>query len=375
MDWVVKKMLRIEPIEDFTDYDRIERELASLSRSLGLHLDEAESSTLQRLKNCDHTGLSFSFTQEDLDQIKGAFSRVWVPPTLHILTRFRPYADLVQARQGNDSLTVEFINWYYLKVQADRAGGGQAQQNLNQFIHRVQNRPENPIAGHVFEDALQEVEHMKGDGLAFKVVFQRSLFLAFLEFSKITDEQMDELADGGQEAVGDILDGDEGEAEDQGQELGEADALAASTIARAELLVEALNALTNAAPEFLDLRCEIEEGDVRHLLWNGTIYDAAGATIDFTGAAAVRGQEPMVWAAMLHLLDERDFFSPSGTKAQAHDFPPSSPSHTSENTPQASAPLFPASNLAIHSSVGSVSALAHRLAKDWGFIAEAFIGD
>ena len=187
MDWVLKKVLRIEPIEDFTDYDRIERELGLLSKSLGLNLVESGSPTLQRLRGCDRTGLAFSFTQDELLQITNAFSRVCVPPVLHVLTRFRPYADLVQTRDDNDSLTVEFINWYYLKVQADGAGGGQAQQNFNQFIHRVQNRPENPIAGHVFDDALQEVEQLKGDSLAFKVVFQRSLFLALLEFSKITD--------------------------------------------------------------------------------------------------------------------------------------------------------------------------------------------
>ena len=53
-------------------------------------------------------------------------------------------------------------------------------------------------------------------------------------------------------------------------------------------------------------------------------------------------------------------------KAQAHDSLPSNPPHTSENTPQASTPQFPASNLAIHSSGEPVSVPAHRLAKDWG---------
>jgi hypothetical protein len=227
----------------------------------------------------------------------------------------------VQTRDDNDSLTVEFINWYYLKVQADGAGGGQAQQNFNQFIHRVQNRPENPIAGHVFDDALQEVEQLKGDSLAFKVVFQRSLFLALLEFSKITDEHIQQLDGDGADASEDILD-DQGaeDSGDEGEQLDEIGVLAALTRVRAEVFVNALNSLTNAAPDFLELRCEIDSGSVRHLLWNGTLYDPAGGTIDFTGAAASRGLELMVWTAILHLLDAEEHSSVQGSFEEFWDF-------------------------------------------------------
>ena len=62
----------------------------------------------------------------------------------------------------------------------------------------------------------------------------------------------------------------------------------------------------------------------------------------------------------------RGCFSPRGLRAQAPHFLPSNPSRISENNSQASARPFPASNLAFHSLVESVSALARRLAKLWG---------
>ena len=308
LDWIVKRMLHIDPIEDFTDYDRIESELESLSQSLALQLDDPESSTSQRLENCEHSDWAFSFVPEELNQITNAFSRVWVPAMLHILTDFRPYEDLITARRDNHSLSVEFINWYYLKVQSDKAGGGNAKEYFQQFVRQIQFRPENPIAPHVFEDALKDIDERKGDSLAFKVVFQRSLFLAFLDFNKITPEQVEELAEEPAKTANDILD-ETPNVEDAGEESTEIDVKAAVTIDRAKRFIEALNTLVNAAPSFLDMRCEISEGKRKHLMWNGTLYDAASGNINFTGAAARRGQEPMLWAAILSLLKQQSHSS------------------------------------------------------------------
>ncbi len=66
------------------------------------------------------------------------------------------------------------------------------------------------------------------------------------------------------------------------------------------------------------------------------------------------------------------YFSRSRTTVQAPDSPPSNPSRTSKITPQASAPPFPASNLDMLSSVGSVFALPHRLAENWGLTEKRF---
>src|ERR1019366_6954219 len=70
----------------------------------------------------------------------------------------------------------------------------------------------------------------------------------------------------------------------------------------------------------------------------------------------------------------RVVFSPRGTKAQTHDFPPSSPAYTSENTRKPQPRYFPPPiSPSIH-QFGSASALAHCLAKDWGiFMLEAIL--
>lgn len=324
LDWIVSQVLGGRPIADYTDYSAVLRQISQLERQLGISL----SSARERISQLESTQLSpFVYRDEELDRIRDGFARVWSRPLCELLTKFQPYADFLSRRVEDGSLSLEFQNWYrlYERAESDQYAG-RATIEYKQFMGRLSSREDNPIGEPTLKGKLADLEDAKSGNLAFNVVFQRSLILAFLEFWKIDEgalAELEELAEDSEEypdfgAVTDDLvadaviaaedpvteedykaDDDELAAVQSQQRL-----LGERAVERSEQFLNFINRLVARYEEILQVGAVFtaEDGGA-HSFWLGTLRKAEGG-IDFTQGASKRAMDLLFIAAAMCLYDQ-----------------------------------------------------------------------
>ena len=316
LDWAIAELTGAKPVQDFTDYGAIRRQLKALSQSLAIDLNAAQ----KRLDGLEQFEMRpFGFSEEgdgnELDLISNAFQRVWNPVFTALLTEFTPYRRLIEFRAKKNAFTLDFANWYRLRWQhkKDRYAG-RATEEYRQFLGRLATKTA-PVSEQQLDEVLSTIEReIKRDNLAFNVVFQRAYFLAFVQLRMVTDWHLDELAPDDVD-FDDLEDGDANELEkpeapEAGVPVGDGltgDSIDERTLhlkVRAERFVTAMNALVDAVPDILDPECTFTTRDgEEQRFWLGTFL-TADRGIDFTQAASRRGQEVIFWAVTMQMYDE-----------------------------------------------------------------------
>jgi hypothetical protein len=322
LDWIVSAAVGSPSITDYSAYSTLNRCLIALSDSLGVNFKDAGSPTRKRLAESEEAARPFYFTggldherghEGELGEIVSKFESVWLRPLTTLLTELTPYARVIGVREANGTLSPEFVNWYYLYSRA--AGGtARAQQDYHIVRDRLLNRRDNPLSENSLKDRLQQIRTVKGEDLAFKVVYQRALVLAFLEFCKIDQLQYNELAESASDdeaGYDEILDDDlvVSDVREHAVDMLNHRATPTSVIServseRATQFVAALNDLLSKAGDFHDLHCGIRYAGREHRLWLGALLSPDG-TIEFTKAASVRAKEVVLWVAILKLCASR----------------------------------------------------------------------
>jgi len=316
LDWLVSQVLETKPIRDFTDYRAVATQIKKLQNRLGIDLPDARI----RLEDLESFQLRpFSYSLTDLSLIKTAFGDVWNTPLTTILTKFSPYADLVAKRIHDKTLSLDHQQWFQLRDRKRQDQyEGKATQEYRQFIGRVATRTDSPISEQTFEAAANKLDGLKSENLAFNVAFQRALFLAFLEYAKLSSPDVSALA--AEDSADDFPDfGDLDAPEDDYEEIDDsAEAEFASPIPdtkrtvlksqyaeRATEFVQQLNRVVEAFPGFLELDGVYTAADgIRREFWSGTLLRKPEDTIDFTQAASNRARDLIFLAAAMVLYDD-----------------------------------------------------------------------
>lgn len=296
LDWAVQKVLGVSPIPDPMQYGSVKSQIKSLGRRLDIDLDEAT----KRVEDAERSERPFSYSDTDPDElgdIERSFGDIWAPSLTWIFTRLAPYERVINARVGNGSNVADFTNWYQLYVRAQKDSfEGHATRDYRRLIGRWAG--EQLYYETDLLDDLREIDEKKlvpdesYGSLAFTVVFQKALILAWLDFLKL-----DEMAVA-QAATDMGLVGTDPEPE-SGQ-----DAIAVSNLRATKVFVEALNRVILRKNTMFSPHYE------RHgvVLWLGTLLSADRSTIDFTEAAAIRGQDILLVPVYLEILRSKVSF-------------------------------------------------------------------
>ena len=316
LDWAIAELTGAKPVQDFTDYSAIRRQLKALAQSLAIDLSAAQK-RLDGLEQFEMRPFGFSEEEEgnELDLISNAFQRVWNPVFTELLTEFTPYRRLIEFRTKKSAFTLDFANWYRLRWQhkKDRYAG-RATEEYRQFLGRLATKTA-PVSEQQLDEVLSTIEReIKRDNLAFNVVFQRAYFLAFVQLRLVTDWHLDELApddvDFSELDAGDANDPGEPEAPEAGVSVGDGatgdsiDERTSHLAVRAKRFVTAMNALVDAVPNILHPECTFTTPDgEEQRFWLGTFL-SADRGIDFTQGASRRGQEVIFWAVAMQMYDE-----------------------------------------------------------------------
>lgn len=327
LDWMIQKALGIRPVSDYTDYSGLRRQLRAIKRTLGVPLLNAR----KRLADAEDRQRPFNYDdgsidgEDELQQIADAFRHRWNPGLAHLFTMFEPYARLLRLRKELNTINPLFVQWYQLYSSVDEGERG-VKDAYDELAMRLN---ESDVSTEEFRRRLDRLEGEKGGNLAFNVVFQRALFLAFSEYQHqlsdddVTDvaadsagneegkvpldydeEEADEFFDDLEEAGADDGEGGsshsvEGNDEDARDEVGE-------VLRRSQEVVAALNDLVRRWPGFLDARatCDRMEDAKDHQFWLGTLWKAE-QSIDFTQGASARAKSLLTWGMALWLLKQR----------------------------------------------------------------------
>lgn len=300
LDWIVSVLTGSKPDVAMTDYRGVRRQIQAFAQNLGIDLKGA----LDRVKDLEEHRLQpFSYVEGELSRIVMGFRTEWAEPLITLFTQFQPYCNLVGLRAKKDSLTPEFVNWYYLyEKKVKSKAGGKANDDYSTLVDRLASRKEHPIGETSLLSSLQTVEGFKKDNLAFNVVFQRALVLALLEYVKIGQAVADQLA-GEEEEFDNVLE-DGVEPADEGQQPAEV-SKGANKASRTKEFVEAMNQVVEREPDVLRVLCAFEASGKKQLFWMGTLLQADNQ-IDFTQGAAVRAADLLFWVPAVALCLDKD---------------------------------------------------------------------
>jgi len=325
VDWIITKVLDSPVLRDLMNYGAIQKQIQSFEKRLRVTLP----TITQRLNEDKKVEKSFTYQEADLALIAHAFSVVWAAPLTHILTKYSPYAALIEKRKTGGSLSLDFQNWYelYREVRTSSSKSGTSdvpryQADHDNFISAVKNRPENPVALGTLKTMLQEAENEKLDLLAFQVVFQKALVEAFIEFSRFTRSQMSEFADQlGSEFTFDDLDFEEDfenlEYSEDDSAIGskaEIDSGTAEQLADAQHLlfmakrfIEALNRVAESCLFFQNEDGQFKIKSSVHRFWACTLLKAE-RELDHTQSAISRARDLILLSVLMVISD--DLFEP-----------------------------------------------------------------
>jgi DGQHR domain-containing protein len=300
LDWAIGILLEARVTKDPTDYEGARKLLKGLTGSLGLSLMEAK----ERLETCEEANLPFYLLGEqkedgscdqELGQTLSAFRRVWSRPIVRILTEILPYKRLIALREQTETLNPEFVQWYMLFQKKEQTGANsRALVEYNSLVERLRSKSI-PVSETELKRALKEMEEEKEANISFNVAFQRALFLAAQEFTKLEIEEIeeDEEDEEGQDDEADELHVPATDDETSVQQRQQA--IAHSV----DLFISSLNVIITNHPEILELTCEFGSDDPEYF-WLGSLMKTGGLeTIDFTLGGSKRASELIFWLAYI----------------------------------------------------------------------------
>jgi hypothetical protein len=290
LDWMVATLLAIKPLENPLAFDEHERLLNRLESTLSIDL----SSARERLAECRRFDRPFTFRDDGPDElslIERGFQTQWSAGLITLLTAFRPYKELIRSRITAESLQPDFANWFAVRASAEGANASpRAKQMLSDTEAYLSNREPTPIAPSELQEAVSKAQKTKKRWpLAYLVVFQRALVLAYQQMLKISAN----MATNTQGTLYEDAD------DETGSEL-------SIKVQRAEELVAALNKLVGST-DFLKLEFEFTPPGRRSLerFWLGSLQNP-DASVDFTQAAAKRASDLLFLAGLFHIYQQTE---------------------------------------------------------------------
>jgi hypothetical protein len=324
LDWIIATILTRAVVTDYMKYQGVNKELGAMKRSLGVDLSVARA----RLTVAEVEQVPFSYTRDEVDEIRKEFRRLYTPSICYLLTKFTPYQSLLSLRSANQSLGMEFQHWWYLSGRLVKNVVGRADHEYQDWLTDVAGRP-GGLSETVFEDAQTEIEEHKRGNIAFNIAFQRAYFIAWLEFAKLNEDEInalipleldldelrfdededDPLSDSEQDDPLSDSEEEEFSSEDEDPAMPRE----VKILNRAKRFVDTMNQLVDAWEDILSVEATLPVGDQildeeRNALspwfWAGTLWKQDDRVIDPSKSASDRAGDLLFIMVAMIVYDE-----------------------------------------------------------------------
>ena len=303
LDWAIGKGFGIKSIDDPTDHDGIEELINKLKKIMrarainksedGSPLDKALAAMILRIVDCRNLQTPFTLNDEEMVQISNAFKESFNKSFCHLLTQFKPYVEVINLRKEYNTLNAKFANWFPLNMAIKKFGPNDGLTEKNLLAANVNSLQAAGISVEKWRQCVDNIIEHKNDNIAFTVVFQRALILAFIKFQKIDLKNVPKRYIHGQ---------------DDGVIIGDVDSSAG--LSHAEILVKGLNKILEKKPLFLNKHLKFSN---KKDFWDGSILDRG--TIDYSQGASDRASDILLLIGFIQY-----FKSEIGTETDFKDF-------------------------------------------------------
>ena len=292
VDWIVSHILGIRHVQDPSDAVEVKRSLIEpLELQLSYCLPKAITDRVESLE--EGGARPFALSPEEIGGVQARFATVWGKSVVCLLSMFRPYAHLIEARRQFRMDSVEFANWYSLYAQKLERSGSHVADELKKLEDTLRNRDVDPISCDMWvKQGLPHCNTLKQkEGLPYNVVFQRAVVQAVFDLARTEIES--DLGNPENWADDEVSLFDEGEPFEQetlDALVGDEDEVGTRYLVRTSLCVEQLNRLydsTGGALFTTDAKVVSESGSQLRMFWLGSLLKESDV-IDFTAGAAKR---------------------------------------------------------------------------------------
>ena len=264
---IVKDLINANAVTNWADQKSVESQVNSLREFGWVPSDECEA-RLQSLRDLGENS-PFAYPSRDLLEIQEAFRKKWGAAIVAVMMELAEYRRVLDARRAvPGGLSPAFTQWYSATHRVAAAGDDAAPQLTRavQGIRAMLLNQEPPISPDSFEELMTTISRAKGSSLAYKIVFQKAMFMALKTLSSYP-----------------AIDPDEPDAN--------------GPLAWARRMIAALNTLSIAGDgDFFDKDFADEQ---QRYFWMGSCRNSDGS-IDHKAAAARRTQWWLVLATLMH---------------------------------------------------------------------------
>lgn len=172
----IGQLLAVPDLQLDEDDNSVGKVAAWLDRTLPIEDAAAREEILAQVRSCARLQMRLSWMPSHIKVLAQSFEANWRPHYRTLLRDYSPYSAVWSFAEENELLGPEFINLYVAQEAMPAKAGQERTKRLIEAAKRLQ---EGWSIAKRYEAPLAEIDQLKSDFWAYKIVFQRALFRSF----------------------------------------------------------------------------------------------------------------------------------------------------------------------------------------------------
>lgn len=173
----VRHLLAVPDLQMDEDDNSVSKVERWLDATLPVEDVGAREEILAQVRQCARLQTRLSWLPDQIKILQQSFEAQWRPHLRSLLREYAPYAELWSYAEGNGLLGPQFVNLYVSQEIMPAKSGQERRKRLEEAAK--QHEPGWSMAKR-YDLPLAAIDDIKKGGWAYKVVFQRALFRAFI---------------------------------------------------------------------------------------------------------------------------------------------------------------------------------------------------
>ncbi|MBZ9774022.1 DNA sulfur modification protein DndB [Mesorhizobium sp. CO1-1-8] len=173
----VRQLLAVPDLQLDEDDNSVKNVEVWLDAILPITDAAAREEILSQVRTCARLQTRLSWMPEQIKILQQSFEATWRPQLRGLLRNYKPYSDIWDYAEKHKLLGPQFVNLYVAQEAMPAKSG---QERKKRLVEAAMQQTDGWTLAKRYEAPLAEIEEQKANNWAFKVVFQRALFRAFV---------------------------------------------------------------------------------------------------------------------------------------------------------------------------------------------------
>lgn len=174
---IVKSMLDYRYSSSTLVTESSQREIKSwLEKNFFVSDDDQLSELMKTVGECYWNNLPLTFQQKSITYLKNQFKQTWGVEIIKIFSKIKPYEELMSMCNQYNFYSPELFNLY---VASEIVGGDEGENKAKRIRETLESSQDQWRYDRNYEAPIKEINSVKDNQWAFKVVFQKALFISY----------------------------------------------------------------------------------------------------------------------------------------------------------------------------------------------------